>query len=94
MAYVKRDSSGVIVAVSANADDQCTEFVEPTDPALRQFVADLSGDQSRLGATDQQRLDQHFDDLGERATWRPTFVFEESLKPAHLPEGTKRSHSE
>ena len=39
-------------------------------------------------------LDQHFDDLGERATWRPTFVFEESLKPAHLPEGTKRSHSE
>jgi NTE family protein len=44
--------------------------------------------------TTEAWLEKHFDDLGERATWRPAFVFEESLKPAHLPEGTKRSHGE
>jgi NTE family protein len=36
-------------------------------------------------------LSDHFDDLGERTTWRPTFVFEESLKPAHLAEGMERT---
>jgi NTE family protein len=35
-------------------------------------------------------LAAHFDDLGLRSTWNPAFVFEESLKPAHLPEGTNR----
>jgi NTE family protein len=36
-------------------------------------------------------LSQHFDDLGERSSWRPAFVYEESLKPAHLPEGAERN---
>ncbi|MGF1528714.1 MAG: hypothetical protein ACFCBW_18245 [Candidatus Competibacterales bacterium] len=35
-------------------------------------------------------LAAHRDDLGVRTTWVPSFALEESLKPAHLPEGTKR----
>lgn len=35
-------------------------------------------------------LDQHFADVGVRTTWRPDFVLNESLKPAHLPEGAER----
>ena len=43
--------------------------------------------------TAESWLADHFEDLGARATWRPTFIFEESLElPAHLPEGTKRSY--
>ncbi len=42
--------------------------------------------------TAENWLSQHFDDLGERTTWRPTFLFEESLKPAHLAEGTDRKN--
>jgi len=38
----------------------------------------------------QRWLDNHFDDLGVRSTWRPDFVLSESLQPAHLPPGTKR----
>ena len=53
MAYVKRDSSGGIVAVSARADDACTEWVDAGDAELRAFVEDLAGDRSQLGATDQ-----------------------------------------
>jgi NTE family protein len=41
--------------------------------------------------TAENWLMQHFDDLGERSSWRPTFVFEESLKPAHLAEGVERN---
>jgi NTE family protein len=36
-------------------------------------------------------LTQHFDDLGERSSYRPTFVYEESLKPAHLAESVERN---
>ncbi|MDJ0853921.1 MAG: patatin-like phospholipase family protein [Desulfobacterales bacterium] len=36
--------------------------------------------------TADQWLAAHFDDLGVRTSWFPEFVFEESLKPAHLPE--------
>jgi predicted acylesterase/phospholipase RssA len=39
-------------------------------------------------------LSRHFDDLGERTSWRPTFVYEESLRPAHLPEGAERKKTE
>lgn len=35
-------------------------------------------------------LEDHLDDLGVRTTWQPTFVFEESLKPAHLAEDAER----
>ena len=38
----------------------------------------------------QQWLDAHFDDLGRRSSWDHGFVFEESLQPAHLPEGIER----
>ena len=35
-------------------------------------------------------LEEHFDDLGVRTTWKPDFVLSESLKPAHLPEDAER----
>ncbi len=35
-------------------------------------------------------LQSHLKDVGVRTTFRPDFVLEESLKPAHLHEGTKR----
>ena len=38
-------------------------------------------------------LDAHRADLGRRMTWRPEFIFEESLKPAHLEEGTIRERA-
>lgn len=44
--------------------------------------------------TAENWLAEHFDDLGRRASWRPTFVFEESLKPAHLAEGKERNKPE
>lgn len=34
-----------------------------------------------------QWLDEHYDDLGVRSTMDVGFIFEESLQPAHLPEG-------
>jgi NTE family protein len=41
-------------------------------------------------------LERHYDDIGERTTADLSFIFEESLSPAHLAEGTirkKRSKS-
>ncbi|MDJ0684564.1 MAG: patatin-like phospholipase family protein [Alphaproteobacteria bacterium] len=38
-------------------------------------------------------LEAHFEDIGERGTWRPGFIFEESLKPAHLDEDDKRGYA-
>ncbi len=38
----------------------------------------------------EQWLEEHFDDIGVRASWIPNFVLSESIKPAHLPEGAKR----
>ena len=35
-------------------------------------------------------LEEHFEELGVRTTWRPSFVTSESLWPAHLPEGVER----
>lgn len=35
-------------------------------------------------------LDNHFDDIGVCSSWRPAQVLSESLRPAHLPEGTPR----
>lgn len=35
-------------------------------------------------------LKKHWDDVGVTTTWRPRFVYEESLKPAHLTEDQKR----
>ena len=39
-------------------------------------------------------LDRHADDIGVRSSWHPNFVFEESLKPGHLAEGTPRVRPE
>ena len=44
--------------------------------------------------TTEQWLDRHFDDLGVRTTWKPGFVLEESLKPAHLADDAERSYAE
>ncbi|MGI9525038.1 MAG: patatin-like phospholipase family protein [Hyphomicrobiaceae bacterium] len=38
-----------------------------------------------------QWLKAHRNDLGVQSTWRPKFVFEESLKPAHMQEGFERN---
>jgi len=35
-------------------------------------------------------LASHYDDIGKRTTVDLDFIFEESLRPAHLPEGTAR----
>ncbi len=40
--------------------------------------------------TAEKWLEAHFDDLGVRSTWDAGFVFEESLQPAHLPQGMER----
>lgn len=37
-----------------------------------------------------QWIEAHFNDIGERSTFLPDYIFEESLQPAHLPEGTVR----
>lgn len=55
--------------------------------AERQFLHHLH----KLGrATAETWIDQHWEDVGKRTTWSPRFVFEESLKPAHLPEEEER----
>jgi hypothetical protein len=33
---------------------------------------------------------QHYDDLGVRNTLDLSWIYDESLKPAHLPEGATR----
>src|SRR5271165_6379447 len=38
----------------------------------------------------QDWLSQHFDDLGVRNTLDLSWIYDESLKPAHLPEGAAR----
>ena len=40
--------------------------------------------------TTQDWLSRHYDDLGVRNTLDLSWIFDESLKPAHLPEGAKR----
>lgn len=40
--------------------------------------------------TTDQWLEAHLDDIGVRTTFRPDFVLEESLKPAHLHHGEKQ----
>ncbi|MES0385973.1 MAG: patatin-like phospholipase family protein [Hyphomicrobium sp.] len=45
----------------------------------------------RIGRQTMERwLEAHLKDVGVRTTFRPDFVLEESLKPAHLHEGTQR----
>ena len=38
----------------------------------------------------QDWLSQHYEDLGIRNTLDLSWTFDESLKPAHLPEGAER----
>jgi NTE family protein len=47
-------------------------------------------DQGRKAAKDW--LARHFDDLGVRSTLDLSWVFSESLKPAHLEEGAERNY--
>lgn len=58
------------------------------EPAFLEHLHDIGWRAS------DHRLEAHFDDLGVRTTWRPAFVLEESLKPAHLAEDFERSHLE
>jgi len=43
--------------------------------------------------TAERWVEDHFDDLGVRSTWNTDFILEESLEPAHLPEGVERSNA-
>ncbi len=43
-------------------------------------------------ATADRWLAEHLDDIGRRMTWRPDFIFEESLKPAHLKHGVRKKY--
>ena len=47
-------------------------------------------DQGRKAARDW--LSQHYDDLGFRSTLDLSWILEESLKPAHLPEDSDRNY--
>ncbi len=62
------------------AEDRMLEFsVSSKLNAERDFLEHLRA----IGAEAAERwLAAHFDDLGERTSWRPGFVFEECLKPA------------
>lgn len=40
--------------------------------------------------TAQKWIDTAYPEVGKRSTWLPREAFEESLKPAHLPEGAER----
>jgi NTE family protein len=51
------------------------------------FLTDLR-DQGRKTAQDW--LSRHYGDLGIRNTLELSWIFDESLKPAHLPEGAER----
>jgi NTE family protein len=47
-------------------------------------------DQGRKAA--QKWLSQHYEDLGVRNSLDLSWIFDESLKPAHLPEGADRAY--
>ena len=51
MAFVKRDESGHIIAVSREAVDGCREAIDDADPALRAFLAQI-GQHSDLAQSD------------------------------------------
>jgi NTE family protein len=48
-------------------------------------------DQGRKAAQDW--LSEHYDDLGVRNTLSLAWIFDESLRPAHLPEDADREYS-
>ncbi len=39
-------------------------------------------------------LDEHYDDIGKQSTFDVSFIFEESLSPAHLPEDAVRKRED
>lgn len=53
------------------------------EPAFLEYLRDLG----RRTADDW--LQQNRDKIGSKMTWRPTFLFEESLAPAHLSNSTR-----
>ncbi|MEP4768415.1 MAG: patatin-like phospholipase family protein [Roseibium sp.] len=55
--------------------------------AERKFLRHLH----KLGRTTSNKwLEDHWDDVGKKTTWKPRFVVEESIKPAHLTDDQKR----
>jgi NTE family protein len=51
------------------------------------YLRDIGRDSAK------QWMDRHYDDIGERTSFDLSFVFEESLSPAHLPDGATRKGS-
>lgn len=55
--------------------------------AEKEFLDFLFG----LGrASAEEWIGAHYHDLGSKSTWIPSEIFEESLRPAHLAEGSRR----
>jgi hypothetical protein len=58
---------------------------------LRDIVA-VQVDFGRKAAGEWHK--QHYADISNRSTFDVSFIFEESLSPAHLPEGTIRKRED
>lgn len=54
MLFVKRDAGGAVVAVSRESTEGFTEQLATDDPAVSEFLMEMSGDASSLGASDQR----------------------------------------
>jgi hypothetical protein len=53
MPFVKRDEHGVVVAVSRESAAGCTEELATDDPAISEFLMEISNASSSLDASDQ-----------------------------------------
>ena len=54
MPFVKRDAGGMVVAVSRESTSGFTEQLAADDAAVSEFLMEISGDASSLGASDQR----------------------------------------
>jgi hypothetical protein len=56
MPFVKRNEHGVVVAVSRESVAGCTEELATDDPAMSDFLVEISGESSSLDASDQHLI--------------------------------------
>lgn len=56
MPFVKRDEHGVVVAVSRESVAGCTEELATDDPAMSDFLVEISGESSSFDASDQHLI--------------------------------------
>jgi hypothetical protein len=53
MPFVKRDEDGAVFAISRESTAEFTEHLVADDPEVSEFLVEMSGDSSSLGASDQ-----------------------------------------